>query len=235
MTPSITHLGETGSTNDWLAERRDALADEAWVRADAQTGGRGRRGRAWASLPGNVFASVLVKPRAGEGPAQELSFVAAVALARALDAYVAFDELRLKWPNDLLLRGRKVSGILLEGQGGAVIAGFGVNLAVAPGSAERPATCLAETGIAPPEPGEFVERLAATFASTRAEWRAAGFGPIRAAWLARAHGIGARLEARLGSKTLTGVFEDLADDGALRLRLDDGTIRAVHAGEVFGV
>ena len=97
----------------------------------------------WASLPGNVFASVLIKPQSGEGPAPQLSFVAALALARALDRWVAPERLTLKWPNDLLLDGTKVSGILLEGQGGATIIGLGVNLAGHPESSERPATSLA--------------------------------------------------------------------------------------------
>lgn len=187
----------------------------------------------WTSLPGNVFASVLVKPQPGEGPAQQLSFVAALALVRALDRWVAPERLSLKWPNDLLLDKVKVSGILLEGQGGATIIGLGVNLAGHPNSTERPATSLAAAGIAPPSPAEFVEVLAKTFASARCDWRDGGFPPIRAAWLDRASGVGAPIIARLGTETLTGVFEGLADDGALQLRLDSGTLRAVHAGEVF--
>ncbi len=187
----------------------------------------------WTSCPGNVFASVLVKPQPGEGPAPQLSFVAALALARALDRWVAPDRLTLKWPNDLLLDGVKVSGILLEGQSGATIIGLGVNLAGHPESSERPATSLAAAGIAPPSPAEFVTILGSTFANARADWREGGFAPIRAAWLERASGLGAPVVARLGTETLTGVFEGLADDGALQLRLDSGTLRAVHAGEVF--
>lgn len=203
------------------------------MRADVQTGGRGRRGRAWSSLPGNLFASVLVKLRPGEGPAQQLSFVAAVALARTLDTWVAFDRLTLKWPNDVMLGAVKVAGILLEGQLGATVIGFGVNLAAHPGDSERPATSLAGAGLLPPPAGAVAERLAATFAATRAEWQAEGFAAIREAWLARAAGLGLPLVARLGTETLSGVFEGLAADGALQLRLDNGTLRAIHAGEVF--
>ena len=176
---------------------------------------------------------MLVKPQPGEGPPQQLSFVAAVALARALDRWVAFDRLTLKWPNDLMLGAIKVAGILLEGQAGATIIGFGVNLAAHPGDSERPATSLAGAGLAPPPAHDVAERLADTFAATRDEWRAGGFGAIRTAWLARAAGLGLPLVARLGSETVTGTFEGLANDGALQLRLDDGRIRAVHAGEVF--
>lgn len=230
---SITHLATVGSTNDWLTERAATLPDEAWVFADAQTGGRGRRGRVWTSLPGNVFASVLTRPQPGEGPTQQLSFVAAVALAATLDDWVAAVRLSLKWPNDVLLDGVKVAGILLEKQGEACVVGIGVNLAAHPTDSERPATSLAAMGIAAPPPGKFVGKLSRQFARTRAAWRDQGFTVTRAAWLARAAGLGRPLVARLGHETLTGVFDGLADDGALQLRLDSGHVRAVHAGEVF--
>jgi BirA family biotin operon repressor/biotin-[acetyl-CoA-carboxylase] ligase len=229
----ITHLATVGSTNDWLTERAASLPDGAWVFADAQTGGRGRRGRAWTSLPGNVFASVLTRPQPGEGPTQQLSSVAALALAGALHAWVATERLTLKWPNDVLLDGTKVAGILLEKQGEACVIGIGVNLAAHPVDSERPATSLASMGIAAPSPAEFVAQLSGQLARTRAIWRDEGFAATRAAWLARAAGIGRPLVARLGHETLTGVFEGLADDGALQLRLDNGQLRAVHAGEVF--
>ena len=232
---SIIALATVPSTNDWLAERRVDLPDGSWVRADVQTSGRGRRGRTWVSQPGNLFASVLVRPQPGEGPAQQLSFVAAVALDRALTTSVPPERLALKWPNDLLLDGVKVSGILLEGQGDATIIGFGVNLADHPVDTERPATSLAAAGVAPPAAAAFCIRLAESFAATRAEWRTYGFAGIRTAWLSRATGVGHRLEARLGAETLLGRFEDLGPDGALQLRLDDGSLRAVHAGEVFAV
>jgi BirA family biotin operon repressor/biotin-[acetyl-CoA-carboxylase] ligase len=228
----ITHLANVGSTNDWLTERAVSLPDEAWVFADAQTGGRGRRGRVWTSLPGNLFASVLARPQPGEGPSQQLSFVAALALIRALDSYVVPHRLTLKWPNDVLLDGLKVAGILLEKQGAATIIGIGVNLAAHPTDSERPATSLGAIGT-PPTPAAAIENLADQFALARAAWRIAGFAPVQQAWLNRAAGLGQPLIARLGSETLTGLFEGLADDGALQLRLDNGTIRAVHAGEVF--
>lgn len=231
----IRHLAEIGSTNDWLAERAASLPDGQWVRADVQTGGRGRRGRAWTTIPGNLFASVLVKPQGGEGPTPQLSFVAAVALAVALERWVARERLALKWPNDLLLDGTKCAGILLEGGPDGVIIGFGVNLAGHPPLTERPATSLAAAGIAVPGPGDVCAELAVRFGIARLRWREGGFAATRDDWLARATGIGAQVEARLGSESLTGVFEALGDDGALMLRLDDGAIRAVHAGEVFAL
>ena len=232
----IVELEVVGSTNDWMAEAAAAGApDGLWVRADRQTGGRGRRGRAWTSEPGNLFASVLCRPQPHEGPAQQLSFVAALALDHALQWWVSHERLGLKWPNDILLDGIKCSGILLEGVEGCTIIGFGVNLLHHPEGTERPATSLIAVGIHPPAPAEFVERLRDCFTACRALWRAEGFEPIRERWLDRAAGKGGLLAARLGRETLTGCFDDLAPDGALKLRLVDGSVRAIHAGEVFGL
>lgn len=185
------------------------------------------------SVPGNLFASVLVSPRAGEGPAQLLSFVAALALDKALGDYVARERLALKWPNDVLLDDVKVAGILLEVAGGGTIIGFGVNLAGHPHDLDRTATSLAAAGVEPPAPAAFLDRLVDAFDDQRTRWRTDGFPAVRRRWLERAAGRGARLEARLGAETVTGVFDDLAGDGALVLRLDDGSIRHIHAGEVF--
>ena len=178
---------------------------------------------------------MLTRPQAGEGPAQQLSFVAAVALARALDRWVAPERLSLKWPNDVLLDGVKCAGILLEGRERATVIGFGVNLAGHPEMTERPATSLPAAGIAAPPAADVCDALAAAFNAFRAQWRDHGFAPIRAAWLARAAGVGQPIEARLGTQTLVGVFSGLGDDGALHLTLSDGTIRPVHAGEVFAL
>ena len=230
----MIHLATIGSTNDWLAARPD-LPDGSWVRADTQTGGRGRRGRAWISVPGNLFASVVTRAQPGEGPSQQLSFVAAVALARTLDHWVAPDRMQLKWPNDVLLDGVKCAGNLLEGGQGATVIGYGVNLAGHPDATECPATSLPAAGIAAPRVADVAERLASTFADARAEWRDHGFAVVRTAWLARAAGLGRPLEARLGSETVAGVFNGLADDGALLLTLPDARVRSIHAGEVFAL
>ena len=231
----ITHLTEVGSTNDWLLERADTLADGHWVAADRQTAGRGRRGRVWRDGAGNLMASVLVKPQQGEGPVQQMSFVAALALHDALAGFVAADRLTLKWPNDVLLDGAKLSGILLERAGEPVIIGFGVNIASCPGDTGRPAIALADVLALPPAPADVLAALAASLAARRAEWRVEGFAATREHWVARSAGLGTRIEARLGSETLTGVFEDIDAGGALSLRLDDGRLRAVHAGEVFAL
>lgn len=233
MTASITHLAEVGSTNDWLLQRAATLDDDHWVIADRQTAGRGRRGRAWNDGAGNLMASVLVK---AAGPVQQLSFVAALALHDALAALAGQGQrFALKWPNDVLLDGVKCSGILLERQGDALVIGIGVNLAGHPQGTERPATSLAAAGLPVPTPLALLDDLAAAFAHWRAVWQGQGFAPVRAAWLARAAGLGGRIVARLGHEAPEGQFTGLADDGALLMRLDDGTSRAIHAGEVFAL
>jgi BirA family biotin operon repressor/biotin-[acetyl-CoA-carboxylase] ligase len=232
LTSTLVEFDEIGSTNDWLATQ-DGAADGLWVRAKRQSGGRGRRGRAWSSLEGNLFISVLTRPQPGEGPSQQLSFVAAVALDRALQHWVPAENLALKWPNDLLLNGTKVSGILLEGSDGATIIGIGVNLVAHPADTERPATSLVAQGYVAPSAHDLAVALMEAFNATRKAWRDYGFEAIRNAWMARASRLGAPLVARLGSETLTGTFDGLNADGALRLRFDDGSSRAIHAGEVF--
>lgn len=230
MNPGIIELGEVGSTNDWMAAH---AVDGAWVRADRQTAGRGRRSRPWTSEIGNLFASTFAAPRAGEGPQQQLSFVAANALLDTAARWVPRGRLTLKWPNDLHLNDRKLAGILLEGCAGGVVIGFGLNLAHYPEMTERPAISIAAAGITPPAAREACAVLAEAFAAHRQRWRDHGFAATRADWLARATGIGTPVLARLGNEDVGGIFEDLADDGALLLRLQGGGLRAIHAGEVF--
>ena len=220
----IIHLTTIGSTNDWIAAAAArGETDGIWVRADEQTEGRGRRGRAWTSRHGNLFASTLIRPQPAEGPPQQLSFVAALALHDMASRYAATERLTLKWPNDLLLDGVKCAGILVEGRDGVTIIGIGVNLSHHPADTERPATSFPAGGIPAPDPAEAVTYLAAAFAARRAKWREQGFAETRAAWLDRAAGLGKPLEARLGTETLTGTFEALAEDGALLLRQPGGT------------
>ena len=139
----------------------------------------------------------------------------------------------LKWPNDLLLDGAKLAGILLERAGDAVVIGIGVNLAHHPTDTDRPATSLAAHGIAA-EPAPFLDMLAETFARWLARWRREGIAPVRDRWVERAHPVGTALTARLPDGTaVDGLFERLDADGALILRLASGERRVIHAGDVF--
>lgn len=224
----IRTLEETGSTNDDLAAlARDGAVEGLWLRAERQSGGRGRQGRAWSSPAGNLYASTLVRLRPGDPPAPTLALVAAVALHEAASLYAP--GIQIKWPNDLLAGGAKLSGILLERADDAVVIGFGVNLAHHPTDIERPATSIAALAGAAPEPAAFIETLADAFARWLGRWRSDGVAPIRRAWLAGAHPVGTALTAA-GEQ---GLFEGLDESGALRLRLADGTMRTIHAGDVF--
>ncbi|WP_414899667.1 biotin--[acetyl-CoA-carboxylase] ligase [Sphingomonas flavalba] len=206
-----------------------------WLRAEQQTAGRGRLGRDWASAPGNLYASTLVRPRAGDPSAATLAFVAAVALDEVVSAYADPSVLILKWPNDLLLNGAKLSGILLERTEGAVVIGMGVNLADHPRSLDRPVTSLAGAGYGAPDPALFLADLADAFARWLATWRQ-GLPAVLARWQARAHPRGTALSVHLpGVGQREGLFAGLDADGALRLRLAGGAEEIIHAGDVFMV
>lgn len=233
-------LGDVGSTND--EARRSAAegaADGTVIWAQSQSAGRGRYGRAWSSPPGNLYVSLLLRPDCKPGAALQLGFVAAVALDAALDRRVAPAALAFKWPNDVLLNGRKIAGILLEsatGTGGALdwlIIGMGVNLASFPAGTAFPATSLANDGYPVPAPGDVLEDLCRSFAAWRARWLAEGFAPVRQAWMARAWRRGQEIEVRLERERASGVFAGLDDSGALLLDPSGGPRRLVSFGEVF--
>ena len=237
MTRILT-VPETGSTNaDLLALARDGHGQEGlWLRAERQTAGRGRQGREWDSPVGNLYASTLVRLRADDPPAATLALVAAVALEEVVRALLPEPRRRalaLKWPNDLLIEGRKTSGILLEREGAWVVIGIGVNIAFHPALADRPATSLHAEG-AVVEVAAFAGKLAEMLAAWLHLWRTEGLPAIAGQWRARAHPPGTPLVARLSDgSSITGTFDTLADDGALVMRLADGASRAIHAGDVF--
>ena len=237
--PLVVVLDEIDSTN--AEARRRAEAGEAgpvWIVGLRQTAGRGRRGRAWETGAGNLAATLLFTTEKPPGEAAQVTFVAALAVADLLGAYVSPGLVSLKWPNDPLLGGLKVSGVLVESgtrpAGGLWIAvGVGVNLARKPIDSERPATALTTYLVTPPTPVEAIEVLAGAFARWEDVWLRLGFPAIADAWTARAHGLGQTCVARLGAETLEGIAEGLDGDGALRLRLADGHLRRVTAGDVF--
>lgn len=240
VVPPIVVLGEIDSTN--AEARRRAEAGEAgplWLVGLRQTAGRGRRGRAWETGEGNLAATYLFRTDKPPAEAAQVSFVAALAVADMLAEYVPASLVSLKWPNDPLLGGLKVSGILVESgsspAGGLWIAvGIGVNLKRKPIDSERPATSIATyREIPPPHPTEAIEALAGAFERWCRAWTTLGFPAIADAWTARAHGLGEPCTARLGTETVEGIAEGLDADGALRLRLDDGRVRRITAGDVF--
>ena len=200
-----------------------------WLVALAQDEGRGRQGRAWSSLQGNFFGSTLVQLRAGDPPAPGLSLACGLALIEAVGAAVAGRALMLKWPNDLLLEGGKIAGILLERAGDRIVAGFGVNLAVAPAIDGRSTASL--DGALSPQ--AFAPLVAASMARIVALWRASEPATFAQAWLARAHAVGTPLAVHDGQgQRVAGRFDGLEADGALRVRLDGGAVEIVRAGDV---
>jgi len=231
---AILTVAETGSTNDDLASlAREGAAEGLWLRAERQTGGRGRQGREWHSPAGNLYASTLVRLRPADPPAPTLALVAAVALHEVASAFAGGARIEIKWPNDLMVGGAKLSGILLERLDDAVIVGFGVNLADHPDQTARPATSFVALGGAP-DAAIFLEALAESFARWLGRWRDEGLAPIRARWLAAAHPPGTALSTHTASGAwVEGLFEGLDESGALRLRLTDGSAHIVHAGDVF--
>jgi BirA family biotin operon repressor/biotin-[acetyl-CoA-carboxylase] ligase len=214
------------------------------VHASEQIGGRGRHGRSWASPPGNLYVTAAIPCPGGPRRGVEVGFVGGVALARALDD-LGVAGVRLKWPNDVLIDGAKVAGLLPESVTDAagrfwILLGMGLNVTHAPAAGQTlyPATSLARVagaaGTGVPSVPALRDALLTRLAGALALWRADGFQPVRRAWLEVGHGLGDPVRVRLGAETVTGIFLGLARDGALLLRdAATGGERTVLAGDVF--
>lgn len=233
-------LDTVGSTNaEALARARAGEIGPLWITARTQSAGRGRRGRTWVSLAGNLHATLLLTDPAPPGQAAQISFVAALAVYDAVAAAAPglIPRLALKWPNDLLCGGAKLAGILIEAENGerAVMAvGIGINVGHHPDDTEYPATDIANAGATATVDTVFAALTIAWDRRLR-QWCDAGFSSIRSDWLAHAAGRGGAVVARLGSRQVAGLFETLDADGRLVLRLPDGTLETIAAGEVFPV
>jgi BirA family biotin operon repressor/biotin-[acetyl-CoA-carboxylase] ligase len=226
----IRTVAETRSTNDDVAAlAREGASEGLWLRAERQTGGRGRQGRDWHSPSGNLHASTLVRLGRGDPSPPTLALVAAIALHEVVSAFAPGHRVAIKWPNDLLADGAKLAGILLERADEAVIIGFGVNLACHPEGLDRPVTSFGALLGSAPDAEAFLQTLASSFARWLHRWRSEGLAPIRSRWLQAAHPPGTALSTSEGD----GLFEGLDQNGALRLRLADGSTRVIHAGDVF--
>ena len=231
----IEQVAEIDSTNE--ACRLRAAAGEAAglvIRADRQTAGRGRRGRSWTSPAGNLYASLLLRPERPVSETAALGFAAVTAMGDVAESLLPRERsVQHKWPNDLLIDGRKMSGILLETEPGFLVLGIGVNIATHPEDTPYPATDLVCEGAAPIAAQALLERFLAAFAPLYERWSASGFAALLPAWRRRAAGLGETIEVRLERETLSGLFRDLEPDGTLRLALSDGTERRIAAGDVY--
>jgi len=237
----LVALATVGSTNK-EARIRAQKGEPAplWITALAQTAGRGRMDRSWASPPGNLYASLLLREPSSFERAPELAFVAALALRDAIleEAPALARELAFKWPNDVLLNGEKCAGILIEGEAGpaqelAIVVGIGVNCASHPPDATYPATDLHAHG-ASVTPERLFQRLSARMCERIAQWdRGRGLAAILDDWRAAARGIGEAVTVRNGSGEKHGRFFGLDQSGRLLLELPGGSIEKIAAGDVF--
>jgi BirA family transcriptional regulator, biotin operon repressor / biotin---[acetyl-CoA-carboxylase] ligase len=209
------------------------VIDGHWLVADRQTAGRGRLGRAWHDGAGNFMGSTALALRPRDPPPHSLSLVAGVAVYRAVEVFAPDrNDLKLKWPNDLLLGGAKLSGLLLERSDDHVVVGVGVNLASSPQLADRATTSLAGQDILVARDA-FAAVLADCFDRAVEDWRTDWRGRILTAWAAHAHPQGTALTISDGPHAgVVGLFDGLDGDGALRLRRETGETLVIHAGEV---
>jgi BirA family biotin operon repressor/biotin-[acetyl-CoA-carboxylase] ligase len=234
-------LASTNAQALALARKEPNETRPLWVTAREQTAGRGRRGNQWVSPPGNLYATLLLKDPAPARYAPQISFVAALAVHDAIrDCAPALRQtLSLKWPNDILCSDAKLAGILIEGHGLdvrlAMAIGIGVNCKSHPSQTSYPATDLAALG-ADVSAEELFSALSRTMMRRLDQWRGGeGFLAVRSDWLDRASGIGHEMRVRLPDRELIGRCEALDESGRLLLRLADGTLETITAGDVFPV
>ena len=239
LAPRIIRHACLASTNDEAMRlAREGHGGGVWVVADEQSGGRGRHGRSWASPPGNLYASLLLLDPAPVARTPELGFVAGVALAQALRETARTDAIQIKWPNDMVFAGAKLSGLMLEGaqlpnSRFATVIGFGVNCASHPDDLAYPATHLDAIAGRRIAPGEVLARLARNMDRWLGLYqRGSNFALVRETWLSMAAGLGGPLQVRTAAATLQGDFQTIDEKGRLVLVREGATIH-VEAGDVF--
>ncbi len=236
---TLKHYDALDSTS---LEAKRLIADgetgPVWIIADRQTAGYGRRGAAWFQEAGDLAASLIFTPAKTDKHVGQLSFAAALAVADAINAAGTNADVKLKWPNDILIGGAKTSGILLElmtrpGASSAVVLGVGVNIVSKPTEADYPVTRLLDVldGAAPP-PKALLASIDAALFKWMEVWNKHGFEPIRDAWLQQAQNVGGPITVRLPQGTLSGIFDGLDHDGSLILSTPDG-VKRVTAGAVY--
>ena len=237
--PSLTSIDVATSSSDlaWQAAGSGAPAGAAFLVGE-QTAGRGRRGSGWSSARGGMYLSMILRPQVDASTLWGLSFVAALAIREAIAERLPNQDVGLKWPNDVVVAGGKVCGLLLEARDGAVVIGTGVNIAPVPAvqGAKLPAISLQDLGDAATTPAMLAEAYATRLLAGAALWERDGFSAVRLEWLRHCAHIGARMKVTTGGAgsdvAIEGVFVDLGKDGALVLRDDTGTERRITTGDV---
>ncbi len=237
-------LGDVSSTNTaCLDHARNGDGGGLWITAERQLQGKGSRGRQWISEPGNLYASLLLKDVGSPQTLHTLTFVASLAIRDAILSLqrAVFADVKLKWPNDVLLNGRKTSGILLESHvvdgSHFLIMGIGINIAHYPATALYPATCLANEGL-DSSPGEFIQLLSHSMEKRLMQWeRGEGFDRIRRDWLDCAVNLEKRIEVQMPVKgetqTVSGTFRGIDEQGLLLLEVKAGKTERISVADIF--
>jgi len=237
--PAFYHLialDQVASTNDEaLALAAEGAGEGTLITARRQSAGRGRRGRNWQSDEGNLFLSLILKPRGGPMAAAAMGFAGALAISDAMARLMGGDaELALKWPNDVLIGGRKAAGLMIErGAGDTLVLGIGVNLVSHPNETRYPATDLLAEGAGEVPVPVALGAFSTAFLRWYLGWQDDGFGPLRQAWLARAMGIGEDLRVEIEGHRFDGIFRTIDETGALCLDLGTAGMKKVTAGDVY--
>ncbi len=228
---------EVESTQDMIHEAAaQGLGEGVVVQSMTQRGGKGRRGNEWISPVGNLYLSLLLRPKCTPQEAGQISFVVAIAASAMLDEYIDDSKHKktLKWPNDILIDGLKLSGILLEsGMIGPhldyIVVGMGMNIFAKP----ELTTCLNDVAKEPVYINKvrdnFLEKLEYYYGL----WQGKGFAPLLELWLNKAHGLGQSITARLPNAEFKGIFKDVQEDGAVVLEMPDGSDKIIHAADVY--
>ena len=228
----IIELYEVDSTNKYAKEKIiEGIEEETVIWAHRQTDGKGRRDNNWDSPEGNLYMSFIIKPNIERQHIGQLSFAASLAIANMLsDLIEGNQEVKVKWPNDVLVDKKKISGILVETDSNSewVVVGMGVNIAASPDEAISLYDIEVDISVK-----DFLERLILQFGLVVARIEQEGFEGVQKEWLDRAYRIGEEIVARLSHETVIGVFKGIDDNGILELELEDGSIRKIASGEVF--
>jgi BirA family biotin operon repressor/biotin-[acetyl-CoA-carboxylase] ligase len=228
----VRHYDSIGSTNDEaLRLAREGAEHGTVVHADEQTAGRGRLSRRWLSPPGNLYLSIVLRPNLPAARMVEIGFLAALAVADAVDALLPRQvRATLKWPNDVLVRDGKIAGILLEFAEDVLILGIGLNVLQAPSGVSYPVSTIVGCGGLATVDGAR-DKLLTALANWFGTWQQEGFAAIGTAWLGRAHPIGSRLSVQIGERFVAGAFAGIDVDGTLLLDTTEGRAR-IAAGDI---
>ncbi len=225
------------STNDMAKRIADnGIGHGTIIIADSQTNGRGRKGKKWISESGNLYMSAILEPDINMAISPQLSFVTSLAIRDVLKKHLSKQNIELKWPNDVLIDRKKISGILIESyiknNKQYIIIGIGVNVNSFPMDIDYPAISLYEYDVKNLKPAELASDIVDSFFIWYDRWLESGFAPIRESWLKNTTNLGKKIEVTLRGESVQGKFSDMGIDGSLILELEDGSFESIQSGEI---